>query len=200
MRDLVRRVMARHEPNMLVAEGFPPAAVMILLYERDGEEHILFQVRSQHVEHHKGEISFPGGAKDLEDESLLITALREVEEEIGVAREHVEVFGRFGDRTTRSRFLMTSFVGAITHPAPYAFQIAGHEVDELLEVPLRHLLDPISIEIAQTESGQEMRSFRFGEHLIYGVTARVLSDFLDIVAAEVAAEIEVALTPEAPRP
>ena len=188
MRDLVRRVMARHEPRMLAVEGFPPAAVMILLYERDGEEHILFQVRSQHVEHHKGEISFPGGAKDVEDESLLITALREVEEEIGVAREHVEVFGRFDDRTTRSRFLMTSFVGAITAPAPYAFQIAGREVDELLEVPLRHLLDPTSIEIARTESGQEMCSFRFGEHLIYGVTARVLQDFLEIVAAEVVAE------------
>ena len=143
--------------------------------------------------------SLPKGKRDP-GESDEECALREVEEEIGVAREHVEVFGRFGDRTTRSRFLMTSFVGAITHPAPYAFQIAGHEVDELLEVPLRHLLDPISIEIAQTESGQEMRSFRFGEHLIYGVTARVLSDFLDIVAAEVAAEIEVALTPEAPRP
>ncbi len=192
MRDIVRRAMSRHEPNILTVDGFPPAAVMILLYERDGEEHILFQVRSQHVEHHKGEISFPGGARDAEDESLLVTALREVEEEIGVAREHIEVFGRFNDRTTRSRFLMTSFVGAIAHPGPYPFRLAAREVDVLLEVPITHLLDPISIELAVTESGQEMRSFRFGEHLIYGVTARVLADFLALVAAEVAIDAETA--------
>ncbi len=68
--------------------GHMPAAVLLLLYERDGQEHLLFQVRSQQVEHHKGEISLPGGGRDPEDESLLDTALRETDEEIGVAWPH----------------------------------------------------------------------------------------------------------------
>jgi 8-oxo-dGTP pyrophosphatase MutT (NUDIX family) len=190
MRNATRELMRSYTPRLHAGADFVPAAVLLLLYERDGEEHLLFQVRSQHVEYHKGEISLPGGARDPEDDSLLATALRETHEEIGVPPDHIEVFGRLDDVTTRTRFVMSPFVGAITAPGIYPFRAANIEVDLLLEVPLAHLLSPESIEATVDSSGREARAFRFGEHLIFGATARVLDGFLGLVAPALAAEAE----------
>jgi 8-oxo-dGTP pyrophosphatase MutT (NUDIX family) len=165
---------------------------MLLLYERGGEEHLLFQVRSMLVEHHKGEISLPGGARDPEDESLLATALRETHEEIGVLPEHIEVFGRIDDFTTRTNFVMAPYVGAITARAPYPFRPATLEVDQLLEVPVGHLLSPVTAEETIDPLGRLSRSYRYGEHLIFGATARVLDSFLGMLPAALSSEAEQA--------
>ena len=188
MRDRVREVIEGYEPQSIDDDALWPAAVMLLLYERDGEEHLLFQVRTQHVEHHKGEISLPGGARDPEDDSLLVTALRETEEEIGVDRGHVEVFGRLDDTPTRSNFVMSPFVGAINAPAPYPFAFAEIEVAELLEVPLGRLLSGEAMEWTEPRPGMRMPAFRHGEHLIFGATARVIHGFLGLIAPAVGAE------------
>ena len=183
MRDLIRDIVSKYEPVMADPNGgHMPAAVLLLLYERDGQEHLLFQVRSMQVEHHKGEISLPGGGRDPEDESLLDTALRETEEEIGVLRSHIEVFGRLDDVVTRTNFAMSPFVGAITEPGPYPFEIASIEMEMLLEVPVPYLLSGEGWEYTTTPIG-EMRSYRHGEHLIFGATARVISQFLDMLLA-----------------
>jgi 8-oxo-dGTP pyrophosphatase MutT (NUDIX family) len=162
---------------------------MLLLYQRNGDEHLLFQVRSMLVEHHKGEISLPGGARDHDDESLLATALRETYEEIGVDPEHIEVFGRIDDFTTRTNFVMAPYVGAITAPAPYPFRAATIEVDQLLEVPLSHLLSPVNAEETIDPLGRMGRSYRYGDHLIFGATARVLDSFLGMLARAIDAEV-----------
>lgn len=188
MRETTRAILAGYEPRLHDDVTLVPAAVMLLLYERDGEEHLLFQVRSQHVEHHKGEISLPGGARDPEDASLLDTALREVYEEIGVHPDHVEVFGRLDDFATRTRFVMAPYVGAITVPGPYAFRPATLEVDELLEMPLSHLLSPVAVEETIDALGRLGRSYRFGDHLIYGATARVIDSFLALLAPALGVE------------
>ncbi len=182
MRELIREIVSGYQPVLADPNGgHMPSAVLLLLYERDGLEHLLFQVRSQHVEHHKGEISLPGGGRDPEDESLLVTALRETEEEIGVARSHIEVFGRLDDVVTRTNFAMTPYVGAITEPSPYPFQIASIEMEMLLEVPVPYLLSGQGWEWTTNPLGQEMRAYRHDEHLIFGATARVLSQFLDML-------------------
>ena len=188
MRDTARSVLAGYEPRLHADTTLVPAAVMLLLYERDGEEHLLFQVRSQHVEHHKGEISLPGGARDPEDASLLHTAIRELHEEVGVHPDHVEVFGRLDDVATRTRFVMAPYVGAITVPGDYPFHMANIEMDELLQVPLSHLLSHAAIEETIDALGRSGRSFRFREHLIYGATARVLDSFLDLIAPPLGVE------------
>jgi 8-oxo-dGTP pyrophosphatase MutT (NUDIX family) len=187
-RDLLRPLLASYRPSLDDAPGLIPAAVMLLLYERDGEEHLLFQVRSMLVEHHKGEISLPGGARDPEDESLLATALRETHEEIGVDPAHVEVFGRMDDFTTRTNFVMAPYVGAITAPSPYPFRHAPLEVDQLLEVPLSHLVSPVSAEETIDPLGRLGRAYHYGDHLIFGATARVLDSFLGILAEAIRAE------------
>ena len=185
MRELIRDLVSSHEPVLVdPTKDHMPAAVLLLLHERDGVEHLLFQVRSQHVEHHKGEISLPGGGRDPEDESLLMTALRETEEEIGVRQSHIEVYGRLDDVVTRTNFAMSPYVGAITAPTPYPFEIACIEMEMLLEVPMPHLMNGEAWEYMTTPIGQ-MRSYRHGEHLIFGATARVVSQLVDkLLAAE----------------
>ena len=86
----IRASLAAHTPKRIEREGMSRAAVLIPLYERDGAHHVLLQVRTELVEHHKGQISFPGGVVDEGDVDLEMTALREAEEEIGLAREDVD--------------------------------------------------------------------------------------------------------------
>jgi 8-oxo-dGTP pyrophosphatase MutT (NUDIX family) len=181
MRNRIREILEGYQPPVSDARDLMPAAVMLLLHERDGVEHMLFQVRTQHVEHHKGEISLPGGGRDHEDVDLLATALRETEEELGVSAEHIEVFGQLADQPTRSRFSMTPFVGAITAPGPYPFRFAPAEVDQLLEVPLTRLLSGEAREWTPSFGGGLMPAFRQDEHLIFGATARVIDNFLRLL-------------------
>ena len=163
----------------------PLAAVLIPLYEREGQYHVLFTLRTEHVEHHKGQISFPGGAADPEDPDLEFTALRETFEEIGVRPDDVEVLGRLDDIVTITNFLVTPYVGVLRGPVPYPFRHNEHEVAELLEVPLSHLMEEANVVQETREIGGRPTptySYRFGEHVIWGATARILRGFLDLLA------------------
>ena len=84
---------------------------------------------------------------------------------------------------------MSPFVAAITQPGIYPFHTANIEVDLLLEVPIPHLLSPMSLEATVDASGRAGHSYRVGEHLIFGATARVLDGFLGLLAPALAAEI-----------
>ena len=157
-----------------------PAAVFILLYPKDGEYCILLNKRSQQVEHHKGEISFPGGARDPEDSDFLATALREVHEEMGIRPEDVTVLGQLDDVETRSRFGVRVFVGTI--PYPYPFRPSAREIAEVLEVPLGALWDIANLrEEARWVEGETRKaySYVYGAHLIFGATAQMVTQFLD---------------------
>ena len=182
VRAVSRRLLAERRPASIAGRGRWPAAVLLLLYERDDEEHVLFQVRTQRVLHHRGEISLPGGAREAGDESLLATALRETEEEIGVSPSHVEVFGRLDEvATISSNYLIEPFAGAITRRGSYPFRCDEREVQELLEVPLAQLRGQRAGSWSVRELIPE-RSFRYGEHLIWGVTARIVGQWLDLLA------------------
>ena len=87
---MIRERLAGYEPLYVEDNGLARAAVLLPLYDTGGEPHVLFTVRSELVEHHKGQISFPGGGADASDPDLVYTARRETFEEIGVAMEHVE--------------------------------------------------------------------------------------------------------------
>lgn len=183
-----RRMLAGREPQRVDGGGRRAAAVMLLLYERAGREHILFQQRTEQVLHHKGEISLPGGARDPEDGSLLEAALRETEEEIGVARDDIEVFGPLDEIATRgSNFAVAPYVGAITAAGDYPFRMARREVKELLVVPLDALRDDSLVEWTVREEGGDAvaeREFIYGEHRIWGATARIVGQYLDLLTTE----------------
>ncbi len=184
MLEQIRAALAAYEPKRIKRDDLERAAVLIVLYEKGGVQHIIFQVRSELVLHHKGQISFPGGAEDPGDVDLQMTALRETEEEIGLVVEDVEVLGQLDDKITISDFVVTPYVGRVTTPAPYPFAPSGYEVAELLEVPLSHLLDPSTLNMQELEwRGNAVRSpsYSFGDHLIWGATARILQQFLKLV-------------------
>ncbi len=184
MIEHIRARLRDFQPSYLNDEQLPRAAVLLPLYDADGETRVVFTRRSELVEHHKGQISFPGGAHDATDPDLRFTAVRETWEEIGVAMEHVEVIGQLDEMVTVSNFLVRPFVGRITQPAPYPFVHSEIEVAEILEVPLDHLRDEANV-VAEPRvyQGREITaySFRWRDHVIWGATARILKQFLDLL-------------------
>jgi len=177
----IRSFLAGYQPVRLSVDETTPAAVLLLLYEKQGEPHILLTRRTNYVEHHKGETSFPGGAFDAEDAHLLTTALRETHEEIGVHPQDVEVLGRLDDIVTITDFLVSPFVGAL-HSPDYPFVVNAHEVADLVEVPLRHLMDERNLERTMRPLRDRVvpiLTYHYDDHRIWGATARILKGFLD---------------------
>lgn len=155
-----------------------PSAVLLLLYEKEGKEFVLFTLRTFNVEHHKGQISFPGGVFQNSDRDLVETALREAEEEIGVKPEDVTLLGELDPVLTRSNFLITPFVASI--PYPYPFVISPEEVAEVIEVPLKHLLEEKNYWKEIEPSGRIVHFFKYEDKIIWGATALILKQFLEI--------------------
>ena len=121
---------------------------------------------------------------DSSDSDLTFTALRECREEIGVQPAHVRLIGQLDDINTVSRFHVSAFVGALDPGrSPYAWVPQSTEVAEVLEVPLTHLVDRRNvIEVPRMHNGEIVVSegFQFGEHTIWGATARMLRNFLNV--------------------
>ncbi|HEY1249772.1 MAG TPA: CoA pyrophosphatase [Thermoanaerobaculia bacterium] len=165
---------AEPEPSPLIRR----AGVLIPLFVRDGGLWILFTRRTDTVEHHRGQISFPGGSEEEEDGSLLETALRETREEIGVEEADVRYLGALTPLTTVTDFYVEPFVGAI--PSPYPFRVAESEIAELIEAPVAALLDPRILEKRILPGREEPTLFyHHGAHVIWGATARMLAELLD---------------------
>ncbi len=175
-------MLAHRQKRHIVDTGRLPSAVLLPLYNKQGQHHILLIKRSEKVKEHKGQISFPGGNRDKEDRTLLATALRECTEEIGLRSEDVDVLGELDDEvTTTSNYIVSPFVAAI--PWPYQFQTNEEEVDETIEVPLSALLDKNCLH-TDTEilNGKVIDSYtyHYQGRVIWGATARILNRFLDI--------------------
>ena len=165
---------------------FRPAAVLLLLDARAGEEHVIFQQRSARVEDHKGQVSLPGGRRDEEDDSLLRTALRETHEEIGVPPGAVDVLGRLDDLTTGTGYAVSPFVGALDPGWPGPYRLHAAEVERLLAVPLAFLRSPRSRVRASVIVRGRPRSeeaFLADRTLIWGATGRIIHNLLQVLAA-----------------
>ncbi len=159
------------------------AAVLIPLLFKAGEWHVLVTQRTQTVGHHKGQISFPGGACEPDDGDLLTTALRETYEEIGVAPEKVEVLGALDDFGTVTSFVVTPFVGVI--PSPVEYRLNKDEVEDTIEVPISFFCEPDHLRVEPREHQgriHEVLYWDYGRHTIWGATASMLRSFLDLVS------------------
>lgn len=162
------------------------SSVLIPLFSEDGQYMVLFTKRTNRVEHHKGQISFPGGAVDKDDGSLEETALREAYEEIGLLKSDVELLGRTDDMITIvSDFIVHPFVGRI--PYPYPFKINPHEVDNIVVIPLYVFMDKTSGHIKDSVNVDGFiyhgTSYEYQGHIIWGATARIMENFIHIVRA-----------------
>ncbi len=160
-----------------------PSAVLLPIYNKEGQCYIIFTQRTSNVKEHKGQISFPGGARQ-DGESLLETALRESQEEISLSPAEVEVLGELDDAVTLdSNYTVTPFVGVI--PWPHKLKADGWETDEIIEVPIAALLDKNSREDKdEVVEGKPVTSYfyHYGDRVIWGATARILLQFLELYA------------------
>ena len=181
----LKKILAQREKQTIVPTNAPlaPAAVLLPLFEKEGECYILLTKRTQKLEYHKGQISFPGGARHEQDRDLRDTALRETFEEIGLRPEDVEILGELDNMgTLTSNFLITPFVGIILYP--YEFIVNQDEIEELIEVPLSALADEKNLrEEFYVIEGTKYRAsiFDYKGYVIWGATARILKQFLDLV-------------------
>lgn len=177
-----RDALSRRKIQLIRDTDRTRAAVLIPLYLKNGEYFVIFTRRTHNVSTHKGQISFPGGVRDQTDASLLDTALRESLEEVGIATNAVDVLGRLDDFSTHvSYFVISPFVGLI--PWPYQFTISESETAEIIHVPVSALLD-----LTCMSEGNEIVEdtlvpacfFTYKGNIIWGATARILQQFLEI--------------------
>jgi 8-oxo-dGTP pyrophosphatase MutT (NUDIX family) len=171
-----RRVVVENPP-------FARAAVLVPLFRKGEDCYIIFTKRSHHVRYHKGEISFPGGVFDERDLELQRTALREAFEEVGLKENDVQIIGVLDDIITVTQFIVTPFVGYF--PYPYSFKLSSIEIAELIEVPLSALLGEDSLserEIIRGTGKEVVYAYQYENHVIWGATARILKQFLDLIS------------------
>lgn len=153
------------------------------LVQKNGELHIVLTQRTEQVEHHKGQISFPGGTMDETDLTILDTALREAEEEIGLKKDSLEILGLLSDFQTPSGFRITP-VAALLLTEPL-FSINSSEVSEVFDVPLSFFLDTNHERVEQRDrfgTTVNIYYYNYEKYEIWGATAAMLRSFLyDIV-------------------
>lgn len=161
-------------------EGVPsgplrPAAVLVPIVLREPEPTVLLTRRTDHLHHHPGQVSFPGGRVEDQDTSPIDTALRETEEEISLRRAHVELLGCLPQYQTGTGFDITPVVGLVT--PPFELQLDPFEVAEVFEVPLAFLLDTSNHQRHSAiirGAKREYHAMPYGEYFIWGATAGML--------------------------
>jgi 8-oxo-dGTP pyrophosphatase MutT (NUDIX family) len=161
------------------AEQTPAAVLVPLFFPSEGAPpSVVLTRRRADLRRHAGEISFPGGRRDPEDADLRETALREAEEEIGLAREHVRVLGELPAVSTFvTNYLIHPFVGLI--PAGQGWRLSPREVDAVLELPLHTLRESRTrTEIERRGMSFEVDAYILDGNLIWGATFRILDDLL----------------------
>jgi 8-oxo-dGTP pyrophosphatase MutT (NUDIX family) len=152
-----------------------PAAVLVPLVDRADGATVLLTQRTDTLSNHAGQISFPGGRIDAEDATPEAAALREAEEEIGLARSFVEVIGALPVYETRTSYAVTPVIGAIS--PGFALTANPAEVADIFEVPLGFLLDPANVQRqSRFWQGRDRHFYAipYGERYIWGATAGML--------------------------
>jgi 8-oxo-dGTP pyrophosphatase MutT (NUDIX family) len=187
--DLLERLHARLaalQPRDLPPHPHKRAAVLIPLFRHQEVPTMLLTKRTENVERHKGQISFPGGGEEPDDVDLRATALRETYEEIGLPPERVAVWGRLDEvETVVSGFAVTPYVGFIPWPVP--LRLNPNETAEIVTVPLSVFLEPSNLRSQQVERDGRPCNLLFYDyppHVIWGVTARIIHRLVDVLRSE----------------
>jgi 8-oxo-dGTP pyrophosphatase MutT (NUDIX family) len=187
MLDKLRTAIDARRARRLQIPGFRPAAVLVPVVQRAGEVLLAFTVRSPAMPTHSGQISFPGGVRQNGETEAAQTALREAAEELGIDPVSVGIAGEIDDVATPVGFVITPVVGRLVDPPPFA--IDPREVDAVFEVTLGDLADPGH----QTHKGEHvvggrtysLPEFHVAGRRIWGATARMVENLLEILAAGV---------------
>ncbi|MBN2123737.1 MAG: CoA pyrophosphatase [Deltaproteobacteria bacterium] len=190
--EIINKVLSSRPPEVMGTDdsGRIHASVLIPILKDNGQYKVLLTKRTDRVDAHKGQISFPGGRVDEEDLSFMDAALRETEEEVGIRREDVEVLGRTDDEpTATSNFIVHPFVGRV--PYPYEYRISPDEVQRII-------LAPFTIFLPDSPHAREQdgvlyegdmfygQTYRYNGDVIWGATARMMKRLVEIVGTRLA--------------
>lgn len=169
----------------LAATRLKPAAVLMGLIERENDYDVVFTERPKTMTSHAGQVAFPGGKIDLQDESAAAAAVREAEEEIGLPRQDVRLLGQAQPYRTNSGYLVSLFVGEL--PPDFKPEPCPREVDDVFEAPLSFLMNPSNHQLHQREWKGIMRKYYAMPHrgrFIWGVTAGMIKSLYDKLYSE----------------
>ncbi|MCL5123507.1 MAG: CoA pyrophosphatase [Deltaproteobacteria bacterium] len=170
----------------LPEDGLITAAVLVPIFQKNSDLHVLLTKRSDMVEHHRGEISFPGGKVDPTDPDLKSCALRETLEEVGISPVDVKVVAELDDfYTVATRFHVVPFVGIIPHP--YKYRISQREIAGIVDPPLDIFFDPnMRHEDTLIFHGEpvQVTSYLWEGHNIWGATARILKHLVELIESD----------------
>ncbi len=185
-RELVARVeerLAGRRRAEIAIRDYRPAAVALLLADRGGVTHVPLIVRPSEMRAHSGQIALPGGVRDECDSTFADCALREAEEELGISPSAARVLGSLDDVPTPTGFVITPVVAELKGAIDYRPNPA--EVSAVFEAPLDTFADPTTAEdMGEREHWgvkYRLHAYRFGEHRIWGATARVLEALHDLL-------------------
>ncbi|SFE27682.1 CoA pyrophosphatase [Phytopseudomonas straminea] len=179
--ELLQRVRNYSPRFMEIQEGFPEAAVLVPITRSD-EPEVVLTLRASGLSTHGGEVAFPGGRRDPEDNDLIETALREAEEEIGLPPGLVEIVGPLGTLVSRHGIQVTPYVGVV--PDFVDYQANDGEIAAVFSVPLEFFRnDPREVTHRIDYLGQSwyVPSYRYGEYKIWGLTAIMLVELVNLV-------------------
>jgi 8-oxo-dGTP pyrophosphatase MutT (NUDIX family) len=179
--ERLRRIVAARPAIAIDAPQYRRASVLVPLIATPDGYSLLLTRRAENLAAHSGQIAFPGGGVE-EGETLQDAASREAEEEVGLRRDNVEIFGRLDDLVTNSGFLVAPFTAVVHDRIDYVMQET--EVAEIFEVPLDALLDERLPEVRYVtfrERRYPAYFYRYGAYEIWGLTGRMLKSFLDLV-------------------
>jgi len=178
----IRKRLESHKAIRIENPSLTPSAVLITLFEKGGQWHVLLTLRPPDIASHQNQICFPGGRAD-EGEKALEAALREAEEEMGIKPEDVEILGRLDDILTITYYRISPFVGVI--PYPYPFKVSEKEIAEVIEIPLADFADPKNFRRDDNWQFQghyyPVYFFNIGRHVVWGATAKIMKQFLELV-------------------
>jgi 8-oxo-dGTP pyrophosphatase MutT (NUDIX family) len=174
----------RHWRQIGQPQPIREAAVLIAIVLRENGPTLLFTQRNPDLTDHPGQISFPGGRVEDSDGSPVETALRETEEEIGLARKHIEIIGQLPQYRTGTGYNVTPVVGLVT--PPFALQTDVREVAEVFEVPLAFLMNGLNhqrhtVKLPGQTARRSFYSMPFQQYFIWGATAAMIRNLFHLL-------------------
>jgi 8-oxo-dGTP pyrophosphatase MutT (NUDIX family) len=178
-----------HPENVSPVQGYARQAAVLALFCVRPQPRLLYTLRASHLKRHAGEVSFPGGMWEPDDANLLVTALRETEEEIGLPPEAVQLLGSCRPRRTLAGTLVTPFVGLIEQE--YELRPAADELEAIFHVPLSAFARGLQVRTDRFErEGQSIvvPAYRYESFEIWGFTAAITQELLEIAKQSIGSD------------
>jgi len=188
--------------SVAVVDAEREAAVLVPVLRRDGEAHLLFTKRADHLGEHPGQMSFPGGGHEPTDGTLRATALREANEEIGLAADEADVAGELDDIRTSTNYSVRPFVGTVPDRAYVPDET---EVAEVVVLPVAALTDLDNYESERREhpdyGNHRVHFFYVDDYTVWGATGRILTQLLELTTDwSTPSEVDRVVDPDADFP